>query len=125
MAQRDLPNILIVKPPRADAFTSHLQPVFPPVPPPPPDPIAHAIQLTTQLQGAAKQSVTDRVAAGVKITGVKDGFYVEFDAQPGFELKLESLESKRASIELMNVRKTASGDQRATVFVPDGSIQHF
>ncbi|MHB9098777.1 MAG: S8 family peptidase, partial [Syntrophales bacterium] len=50
--------------------------------------------------------------------------YLSFESDPGFELKLDSLESARSGIELLTVRRI---DERewATVFVPAGKQTYF
>ncbi|MBS3948130.1 MAG: S8 family peptidase [Dethiobacter sp.] len=52
------------------------------------------------------------------------GLQVEFESFPGIELAFESLARERSGIELLNVRHE---EQRtlATVFVPDGKLEHF
>ncbi len=52
------------------------------------------------------------------------GLQVEFQSFPGIELAFESLARERSGIELRNVRHV---DDRihATVFVPDGKLDHF
>ena len=52
------------------------------------------------------------------------GLQVEFESFPDIELAFESLVRERSGIELLNVRRE---DQRtfATVFVPDGKLDHF
>ena len=52
------------------------------------------------------------------------GLPVEFEGFPDVELAFESLARERSGIELLNVRH--AGDlTRATVFVPDGKLDHF
>ena len=60
----------------------------------------------------------------------RPGILIQFEAPSGIELKLESLESKRAGIELRGVRRTESAVgtayvETATVFVPEGTVEHF
>ncbi len=52
------------------------------------------------------------------------GLQVEFESFPDIELAFESLARERSGIELLNVRRE---DQQtfATVFVPDGKLDHF
>jgi hypothetical protein len=52
------------------------------------------------------------------------GLQVEFESFPDIELAFESLARERSGIELLNVRHE---DQRtlATIFVPDGKLEHF
>ena len=52
------------------------------------------------------------------------GLQVEFESFPEIELAFESLARERSGIELLNVRHV--GDRtHATVFVPDGKLDHF
>lgn len=53
-----------------------------------------------------------------------NGFYLQFESDPDFELKLESLESVRDGIELVAVKKLDS-KMIATCFVPEGKLDHF
>jgi hypothetical protein len=68
-------------------------------------------------------------AAEIEVHGAEPGLYIEFDSQPGIDLKLESLEHKGRGIELVAVsRQPGAGEgtiERATVFVPDGAVKHF
>ena len=52
------------------------------------------------------------------------GLQVEFESFPGIELAFESLARERSGIELMNVRQEERRSL-ATVFVPDGKLDHF
>jgi hypothetical protein len=121
---RDRPHILIRKPATPERYTPHL--FLPAIksPPSPRDRKAHARELKRAIEDARKEAQARRASAGFAITGAAPGIYVQFESQPGFALKLESMESARQGIELVAVQETA-GIQRATVFVPDGSIKHF
>lgn len=51
----------------------------------------------------------------------RDGVYVEFHNAPGYDLKFESLESRRDGIRLLNIREKKVNDKVekfATVFIP-------
>jgi hypothetical protein len=55
---------------------------------------------------------------------------IQFEAPPGVDLKLESLESKRAGIEVRGVQRLRQADdqatvEKATVFIPEGKVQYF
>ena len=52
------------------------------------------------------------------------GLQVEFESFPDVELAFESLARERSGIELLNVRHEEDRTQ-ATVFVPDGKLEHF
>lgn len=51
-------------------------------------------------------------------------FRFVFESEPGFDLELESLESERKGIELLNVRK-AGTLTRAAVLIPRDKLRHF
>ena len=52
------------------------------------------------------------------------GLQVEFESFPDVELAFESLAREQSGIELLNVRHEEDRTQ-ATVFVPDGKLEHF
>lgn len=58
--------------------------------------------------------------------GLEDGLglQVEFESFPDTELAFESLARERQGIELLNVRQEENRTH-ATVFVPDGRLDHF
>ncbi len=91
---------------------------------PPRNRISHSAHLLRQLEEACQESI--RLSQEGKAFGVtaEDGIYLSFESDPGFELKLDSLESAQSGIELLSVRKI---DERqwATVFVPAGQLKHF
>ena len=74
---------------------------------------------TTREQGA--EALAEQKAAGFD-TG--NGIYLTFESEPGFDLKFESLEYQRSGIELCAV-KTERERNIATVFVPEGKLDHF
>lgn len=77
-------------------------------------------QLTALTNGAA-QRIEAQHALGQDIPA---GIYLEFESEPGFELAAESLERARSDIELLSV--TGRGNRMiATVFVPEGQLEHF
>ena len=53
------------------------------------------------------------------------GVPIEFKSDPDHELKLDSLEDKKAGIRLVNVRMDEDKVMRATVFVPEGETTVF
>lgn len=54
----------------------------------------------------------------------RQGILVEFESFPGMELAFEKLARDRSGIELHNVRNRENSTY-ATVFVPDGKLEHF
>lgn len=83
---------------------------------------AHALRAQfAQVQVVQEERVAAQHAAEVQSA---IGVQIEFESQQGVELAAESLARDHQGIELMNVRKYE--DQIvATVFVPDGKLQHF
>ena len=65
-------------------------------------------------------------ADGQRHAGMEDGLglQVEFESFPELELAFESLARENQGIELLNVRHD-DDVTRATVFVPDGKLEHF
>ncbi len=66
---------------------------------------------------------TDAIIAEQKAFGIDagNGIYVQFESDPEFELKFESLEALKSGIELLAVQTFQSKTQ-ATVFVPEGKL---
>lgn len=86
----------------------------------------HGEMLRDQLDEVIRKGLAQQQAAQV----VEKGVYIEFEGEPGYDLKVESLKDKKAGIKLVSVAEIA-GDKntpkltRATVFVPEGKISHF
>lgn len=84
----------------------------------------HARRLLDQLQvaQAREQEITDSQRAyGID---VGNGIYIEFESEPEFELKFDSLGYQPSGIELCLVKQVES-KYFATVFVPEGKLDHF
>jgi hypothetical protein len=85
---------------------------------------AHAEALLGQLEAVSEQQqplVEAQRAVGLD---AGNGLYLQFESEPNFELAFESLEYRPSGIELLSVK--AVGDRTvATVFVPEGKLQHF
>src|SRR4029077_8850841 len=78
---------------------------------------SHARDVIQKLQDAWR-TATDRQAVA---HADRQGVYLEFSSEPGFDLYLKSLEARRSGIRLLNVKtQGAEGNEitRATVFVP-------
>ncbi len=74
-----------------------------------------------ELRGEAEIAREAQQAAGME-DGL--GLQVEFESFPGIELAFESLARDHWGIELLNVRHEETRTH-ATVFVPDGKLDHF
>ncbi len=90
---------------------------------PPQNRARHGGSLQRQLEAVRRQANAARDAQqAVDLDEL--GLRVEFESFPDIELAFESLARERSGIELLNVRQ--DGDRTlATVFVPDGKLDHF
>lgn len=72
------------------------------------------------------EPVLEATVAAQQEAGLEDGcgLLIEFESFPDVELVFESLARERSGIELRNVREE-NNRTFATVFVPDGKLQHF
>lgn len=129
-APRNRRHIFVRLPPTAEEYKPHPRKIEPRPLPAPADRGRHASALTSALQQAETEGRENRDALDISVHGAEPGLYVQFESQPGFELKLESLEHRGRGIEVVAVHEvTRSADepplQLATVFVPDGALPHF
>jgi len=88
---------------------------------PPRDRQAHGQKLLRkfeQLRHDSDQLIKEQKAYGID---AGNGIYVQFESDPEFELKFESLEVIRSGIELLAVQMVG-GKNLATVFVPEGKL---
>jgi hypothetical protein len=91
---------------------------------PPVDPATHGAALKKQLDRARNDlRVRDAQHDPVAVEA-RRGVYLEFASAPGFDLALQSLEDKRAGVELAATR-TQSDVTLATVYVPSGQLGYF
>jgi Subtilase family len=124
-APKNRRHIIVDTPPQAEGFTSRRSGRAKPFERPT-DRAVHARQLTEGLTAAVEQAAARRVAQGA----ASEGILVQFEAPPDVDLKLDSLESKRAGIELRAVHRTSPApNQRpvetATVFIPGRQVKYF
>lgn len=94
------------------------------VPFPPRKRAAHGKQLLKQLGRLANEAKAQSAQRTAFALDAEGGIYVTFESEPGFEMKLESLEAVRSGIELLAV---TDKDEKtfATVFIPEGRLDHF
>lgn len=85
---------------------------------------SHGSALLGQIDALRPQLAAARIAQ--EAAGFEEGFglQVEFESFPDIELAFESLARERSGIELLNVRHEGKRTL-ATVFVPDGKLEHF
>ena len=84
----------------------------------------HAAFVRRALETAWQQADERRAVAHSS----RQGVYLEFSSEPGFNLTLKSLESRKAGIKLLNVRtegQEGTEVTRATVFIPLDKSAHF
>ena len=93
---------------------------------PPRDRRSHAAALRerlAELRAVAEDNKLAQTDAGL-VDGI--GIQIEFRSFPDVDLLAERLARESRGIELQNVRKSAeTGRTHATVFVPDGELDHF
>lgn len=81
--------------------------------------ITHSNRLMSKFEALWTDQIDDDRSA-VSLQS-RDGIYVEFRNLPGYDLKVESLESRRDGIKLLNIREKkidGSTERIATVFIP-------
>lgn len=85
------------------------------------DRASHGKALLNQFEQIKKKAPS--VFAEQKAFGIDtgNGILIQFESEPNFELKFESLDLSRSKIELLSV-KEIEGKTYATVFVPEGKL---
>ena len=78
----------------------------------------------SEIRTEAEAARRAQQAVGIQEEGL--GLQIEFESFSEVELAFESLARERSGIELLNVRHEEEGSRTlATVFVPDGKLDHF
>lgn len=126
MADRDgarLPHLLLKDTAAAELFISP-RAYGPKITLPSRNRQAHGSYLKERLDNIEKESsglAKEKATYGIDI---RNGICLQFESDPDFPLKLESVESVRSGIELLAVNMI-NRKMVATVFVPDGKLAHF
>ena len=83
---------------------------------------SHAQQLSEKLK-----TIWNNAAEARKVHGICDnnGIYLEVHGAHGYDLALNSLDSTRKDIKLLNVKKSANGEITAQVYIPFEKIKSF
>ena len=93
------------------------------------DRVPHGASLRSQLRDVRSHSESASIAQLHAGASEDFGTQVEFESFPGVELAFQKLSRNSSGIELLNVRVEGTSDEghltRATVFVPDGKLDHF
>lgn len=137
-APRNRKHIIVPSRPTAEQYKPHGRKIEIPKPPTPVSRPAHATALKQAFESAVGDAQQRRLDAGIQVHGAVPGVYVEFEAIPGWELAVASLEHStkdpQKRIEVVAVTYAPPPPdappatrpvQHATVFVPDGQIAHF
>ena len=85
---------------------------------------SHAVYVRQALELAWQQAEQRRAVAH----STRQGVYLEFSSEPGFDLALKQLEARSSGIRLLNVRTEGEGNEKttkATVFIPQSKSGHF
>ena len=85
----------------------------------------HAAWLKRQIEQAGQ--VAETRVQEQKDQGLEAGYGItlQFESDPNFDLKFESLDMSRSGVELLSVKTEPNGKTLATVFVPDGKLSLF
>jgi hypothetical protein len=75
----------------------------------------------TRVREESEALKQQRTAFGVD---AQTGIYLEFESEPDFNLKFESLENSTQGIELLSIKMVGT-KTLATVFVPEGKLAYF
>jgi hypothetical protein len=130
-APRNRKHILVPGPPTAEEYKPHGRKIKVTKPPPPASRAKHGKALARALNTALVDANKRRDEADIEVHGAVPGLYVQFESQPGVPLQVASLEDSRQGIEVVAVSHSKTEEpesrrvERATVFVPDGKVEHF
>lgn len=125
MADRDRRHLFVPDSARSESYQRRRQKI-PPIEYPRRNRREHGRRLRRELNAAADEGQARRDTIEVRVEGAHPGLYFEFESftDSPVPLRVESLESTRAGIEVVVVREE-EGVQRAIVFVPDGQLKYF
>jgi hypothetical protein len=116
-------HIFLTTPPRTHGFTTPSTRGSPSNFPPR-DPARHGPYIQRRLETVWKEA-DDRMAV---LHVDRQGSYIDFVSEPGFDLALQSLDIRKVGIRLLNVRKEENAGKTctlATVYVPHTKRTHF
>ena len=88
------------------------------------DRVGHSSFLRRRLEEAWRESESRHAVANTD----RQGVYLDFESEPGFDLVIKSLERLKSGIRLLNVRQEGPADGErtmATVFVPSSRRKYF
>lgn len=83
----------------------------------------HGEFIQQMIKGSYERSTDQKRAAAIKY---KNGTYLEFSSESGYDLALKSLENIQQGIRILNVREDSENTiTKATVYVPGGKEKYF
>ena len=84
----------------------------------------HGRSLLVKFQRLREEA--ERVSAEQRAFAIdaESGIYVQFESEPDYDLKFESLEARQSGIELLSVQQREH-KTLATVFIPEGKLEIF
>lgn len=85
----------------------------------------HAARLVDQMSKVQPEAEVRVAAQRAEGVDAGNGVYLQFQGEPGFDLKFESLNFTPSGIELCSVRTAPNNRIQATVFVPEGKLAFF
>lgn len=85
---------------------------------------AHATKLLSELREAMRVADEHRHSPIAVSVGAKDGVHLLFEVESGFDEHVNSLENRRAGIEIVSLQKDENFT-RVTVYVPAGKLGIF
>lgn len=130
-APRNRKHILVPGPPKLEEYKPHGRRIDVAKPAPPASRAKHGKALERALRAAVVEATDRRAKTDIEVHGAVPGLYVQFEGHPGVPLQVTSLEDSRQGIEVVAVSHSKTEEpeprriERATVFVPDGKVQHF
>ncbi|GAA2802325.1 S8 family serine peptidase [Kribbella solani] len=129
MLDRDKPHLIIQRPAQSTEYQPPSRAVQPTTSVVPADRHGHGSRLRDELE--LVERAADRQERPISIEGAVEGVYATFESFPGVRLALESLDPRQGAThpELMSVHESRAADgsttERATVFIPRGTIDYF
>ncbi|MDY0227852.1 MAG: S8 family peptidase [Desulfomicrobium apsheronum] len=119
-----LPHLLVSQTATTESYTTPIPGRGPSLNLPARNRQQHAQILFEKLTRVREESEVlkqQRTAFGID---AQTGIYLEFESEPDFHLKFESLENSTQGIELLSIKKVGT-KTLATVFVPEGKLAYF
>jgi len=123
MPQERYRHIFLPGPTRTEGFTSPRQGGHATLIPPR-DRVQHSTFLQQRFQQAWRDAEERQAVSQVG----RQGTYIQFVSEPGFDLTLKSLENLKSDIRLLNVQRRgdpANQQTLATVYIPNGRRSYF